>query len=142
MINAQQTRGTASTTRPKQRRRSVFATAGVLLAALSLAACEKTAPSPPTPTTAPTATPAATPASVDPAVTAGAASAADPAASTSVPAAEAVLPSTTAAPKADQSPGRTDTAITPAQESSTMPMPGQVNDHSLPRGPTQGASRP
>ncbi len=57
----------------------------------------------------------------------------------SVPDASSVLtPGST--PRADAPAGRTNSAMTPAQESGAMPMPGQNNDHSAPQAPARRAS--
>ena len=58
-----------------------------------------------------------------------------------VPAAESVfLPAN--AKKVDPPQGRTNSAMSAAQESSAMPMPGQNNDHSAPVGTARRAIVP
>lgn len=56
------------------------------------------------------------------------------------PAASVVAPATQARP--DPTAGRSNGAMSPAQESGAMPMPGQNNDHSAPLRPAAPASRP
>ncbi len=51
---------------------------------------------------------------------------------TSVPAAETAVAPSAIKPADTASAGRTNTEMSRAQESSAMPMPGQVNDHSAP----------
>ena len=65
-----------------------------------------------------------------------------PATSTTVPAADSVVSPGNQTPKADAKAGRTNNAMTPAQESSAMPMAGQNNDHSAPLKSEKGASAP
>jgi hypothetical protein len=65
-----------------------------------------------------------------------------PATNTTVPAADSVVTPADPAPKADASAGRTNSTMTPAQESSAMPMAGQNNDHSAPLKSEKGASAP
>jgi hypothetical protein len=62
----------------------------------------------------------------------------------SLPAADSVLTPTaaTAAPSPDTAATRTNRAMTPAQESNTMPLAGQTNDHSAPLAPAKPASAP
>ncbi len=60
---------------------------------------------------------------------------------TSVPPADAVMAPTTTKP-ADAAEGRTNGAMTRAQESSAMPLPGQNNDHSAPLATAKRASGP
>ena len=57
----------------------------------------------------------------------------------SVPPAGSVLTST-AASEPDGSAGRSNNAMSNAQESRAMPMPGQNNDHSAPQAPAKRAS--
>ena len=57
----------------------------------------------------------------------------------SVPAAASVL-TPAAAPKPEAPGERTNRTMTRAEESSTMPMAGQANDHSAPLAPARGAS--
>ena len=45
-------------------------------------------------------------------------------------------------PRADPAALRANPTLTPAQESSAMPMPGQNNDHSAPATAAKPASRP
>ena len=52
--------------------------------------------------------------------------------STSVPAAETAVAPSALKPADTASSGRTNSEMSRAQESSAMPMPGQVNDHSAP----------
>jgi len=106
--------------------RAIFSTAALGLVALQLCACNKAAPEPP----------AVPP---KPAVQAesGSAQASDP--NTSVPpAADVITPPPDT--KADPAAGRSNKAMTRAQESTAMPMPGQNNDHSAPLAPARGAS--
>jgi hypothetical protein len=101
--------------------------AALVAAALVLGACSKSFTDPPPPVTQPaqdTPTPA----------TAGAA---DP----SVPAAAAVV-APAVGPKQDPAAGRTNASMSPGQEATAMPMPGQNNDHSAPLAPAQRASAP
>lgn len=114
-------------TRPRSRSRAFAAWLGVglVVPALLLGACDKTPSDPPSPLTTPA------PAGSAPATSGGA----DP----SVPDASSVLPPGTA-PKADAAAGRTHNAMTPAQESGAMPLPGQNNDHSAPQAPARRAS--
>ena len=95
---------------------------------LWLGACDKTPPMPPAPVVS-------TPAPTESGVTTGSAG------NTSVPAAEAVLLPANAAQTASAA-GRSNSGLTNAQESTAMPMPGQVNDHSAPVVPGKGASAP
>ena len=57
----------------------------------------------------------------------------------SVPKADTVL-SPAPATQTDPAAARSNSAMTPAQESSAMPMPGQNNDHSAPLTPAKPAS--
>lgn len=101
--------------------------AAFVVASVALSACSKAPPEPPTPMTKP----------VQDATPSAAASAAD----TSVPAAAAVvLPADGI--KLDPAAGRSNSAMSQAQESSAMPMPGQNNDHSAPQTPAKRASGP
>ena len=61
---------------------------------------------------------------------------------TTVPAADSVVGPADQAPKAGSAPGRSNSAMTQAQESSAMPVPGQNNDHSAPLKSEEGASAP
>jgi hypothetical protein len=62
-------------------------------------------------------------------------------ANTTVPSAESVLlPANAARP--DPALGRSNNAMSAAQESTAMPMPGQNNDHSAPLVPASPASAP
>lgn len=70
----------------------------------------------------------------------GAAQSSSTAPETSVPAADSVIKSGTAASPASASGDRTNTALTRAQESNAMPMAGQANDHSAPLAPAKAAS--
>ncbi|MCV2356492.1 hypothetical protein LNV09_20315 [Paucibacter sp. B2R-40] len=60
----------------------------------------------------------------------------------SVPSAATVLATPATATKVDPTAGRSNSAMSRAQESSAMPMPGQNNDHSAPLTPTKPASGP
>lgn len=86
------------------------------------------------------------PAQVD-AVTDKPASAADgyplpPAADTSVPPADTVaMPSAVPAGPTSAA-GRSNKAMTAAEESGAMPMPGQNNDHSAPTAPAKAPAKP
>ena len=91
---------------------SHFAPAVLVLALLGLSACDKRNADPPQPS-------AATSQPVVPSVT-------DP----SVPLATSVVSPATAPTAQDAASGRATGAMTKAQESSAMPMPGQVNNHS------------
>lgn len=98
---------------------------------LALSACDKNT----LPAGEPTVAPAAVPQVVGPVMTApmaGGASPSDP----SVPDAAAVFPNPGASQPAlrPQPPNRT---LSDAQESKSMPLPGQNNDHSLPAKPKQ-----
>jgi hypothetical protein len=94
---------------------------------LSLCACNPARPGPTVP--------------VDRQVQVGAASSPGVTADTSVPRAVSVLaPSGDARP--DPAAVRTNGAMSPRQESSAMPMPGQNNDHSAPLPAAKAASRP
>ena len=108
--------------------KAVPARAGaLLLTALALSACNKAPPVPPASPMAPPQVEAA-PASVG-------------GSDQSVPdAASVVTPS--AGARADPAAGRTNGAMSPGQESSAMPMPGQNNDHSAPAAPARRASAP
>ena len=100
--------------------------AAFVVTVLALSACNKTPSEPPLPpkpvqnATAPT-----TPGNAD----------------TSVPAAGSVLTPAIGANAASAA-ERTNGAMSPAQESDAMPMPGQNNDHSAPVGPAKRASSP
>lgn len=61
---------------------------------------------------------------------------------TTVPAADSVVDPANQTPKAGASPGRSNSAMTQAQESSAMPVTGQNNDHSAPLRSEEGASAP
>ncbi len=93
---------------------------------LGLAACDKRVAEPPAPSTQAT-TPVVS-ASPDP----------------SVPAATAVVTAPGTPTAQDTAGGRTTGTLTQAQESSAMPMPGQVNNHSTPSldAVKRGASAP
>jgi len=65
-----------------------------------------------------------------------------PAANNTVPPADSVVAPATEAPKANAAPGRSNSTMTPAQESSAMPMAGQNNDHSAPLTSERRASAP
>lgn len=94
---------------------------------LGLGACDKTPSRPPAPIVEPV--------QVDSGTAAG------PAGSTSVPSADSVF-APASAPKADAAAGRSNSALSAAQQSTAMPMPGQNNDHSAPLGPAKRASAP
>jgi hypothetical protein len=98
--------------------------AALFAALLAMGACSKPMPDPVAATPVPVQTSAAS-----------AAGAPD----TSVPDAAAVL---SAAPAASVDPGagRSNTAMSRAQEASAMPMPGQNNDHSAPLASAPRAS--
>lgn len=96
----------------------------VLTLAATLTACERASKPTPTPVVeAPAVTPTA---STD----------------NSVPSAGSVFPSPNDTPKADTTAGRTNTTMTPRQESVAMPMAGQNNDHSAPVAPAKPGSAP
>jgi len=101
--------------------------AALVLAGLALSACSRTAPEPPTPSVTPA--PDLTAPS-----TAGAGDA-------SVPAAASVVRPVAGA-KADAAAGRSLGAMSPAQQSAAMPLPGQNNDHSAPLPGAPRASGP
>jgi hypothetical protein len=65
-----------------------------------------------------------------------------PALNTTVPAADSVVSPANQTPKAGVATGRSNSAMTRAQESSAMPMAGQNNDHSAPLKSEKGASAP
>jgi hypothetical protein len=97
------------------------------LTALALNACSRMPSDPPIPQTGP--------APIETAPATG------PASDRSVPAADSVLtPAAEARP--DPAAGRSNRAMTGAQESTAMPMPGQNNDHSAPLTPAKRASSP
>jgi hypothetical protein len=101
--------------------------ATVALAALALGGCDKTAPGPPTPLPLPL------PITTAP-ITAGGPD-------TSVPdAATVVTPADTVAP--DPAAGQSNSTLSDAQESRSMPLPGQNNDHSVIDAPARPASAP
>lgn len=102
--------------------------ATLAVAMLLLAACDKPVPMP----TAPQADLAKTNATNNP----------SPLPDTSVPSADSVLaPAATAMKK--EAPGtRANATLTRAEQSSTMPVAGQANDHSAPLPAGKGASAP
>ncbi len=65
-----------------------------------------------------------------------------PAGDTSVPAADSVLSPPASEVKTDTAAGRSNKAMSGAQESGAMPMAGQNNDHSAPLAPAKRASAP
>lgn len=67
-------------------------------------------------------------------------SAAPPAGNTSVPSADTVVGPGADVPKGAATAGRTNSAMTRAEESAAMPMAGQNNDHSAPAAPAKRAS--
>lgn len=99
----------------------------VVVAAILLSACSKTPTLPPAPLTTP--------------VQGATAPTTTGAADKSVPEASSVLPPAVAT-KVDPAAGRTNSAMSREQESSTMPIPGQNNDHSAPLTPAKRASGP
>jgi predicted membrane-bound mannosyltransferase len=100
----------------------------LLLAALSMVACDRKPASMPVPTVE---TILAEPVPVS-------AAASDP----SVPAAESVVTPVTSPAAAGSAAGRSNSPMTAAQESSAMPLPGQANGHSAPLAPAKPASAP
>jgi hypothetical protein len=101
--------------------------AALVLIALVMSACSKAPAAPPAPvTTAP---------QIESSPARGGVS------DTSVPDAASVL-APSGGPKSDPAAGRTNDAMTRAQESGAMPMPGQNNDHSAPVNPARRASSP
>jgi hypothetical protein len=101
------------------------------LLALSLTACEKAPPNPiwpPEPQVKP--------------VTSDSAPQPQTALLPSVPAADEVINTPATAAKPDPTAGRSNSAMSRAQESSAMPMPGQNNDHSAPVNPPKPSSAP
>jgi len=104
---------------------SVIHGAALIVTALVLIACSKVPSEPPAPTTKPPTSETA------PAPAGGR--------DTSVPDAASVL-SPAGAAKADPAAERSNSAMSRAQESSAMPVPGQNNDHSAPLGPAKSAS--
>lgn len=111
--------------RPVSARRAVLAACASLL---WLGACDKTPTTPPKPSVS-------LPQAAAPGATVGASG--DP----SVPAADSVF-TPAGAPKTEAPTGRSNSAMSAAQESSAMPMPGQNNDHSAPLGRPSSASAP
>ena len=105
------------------------------MAAATLVACGKPAPGTPTPSPMP---PSMSTVAADKTASAPTGGAAKDA---SLPAAETVLTPATAT-KVDPAAGRSNKAMTNAQESSAMPLPGQNNDHSAPLPPAKRASSP
>jgi hypothetical protein len=95
--------------------------------ALVLSACNKAPSEPPAPT-------------ITPAPSASTAAGSRPA-DGSVPDAASSLTGPVAS-EADRSAGRSNSAMSRAQESAAMPMPGQTNDHSAPLTPATRASGP
>jgi len=112
---------------PQKPMRMAFATIAICAGALALVACDKTPTQPPAPKVES--------AQIESGASTG------PAGDTSVPSADSVL-SPANATKADPTLGRSNKAMSAAQESTAMPMPGQNNDHSAPLGPAKGASTP
>lgn len=109
------------------------------MAAATLVACGKPAPGTPTPSPTPYPTPPSmSTVAADKTASAPTGGAAKDA---SLPAAETVLTPATAT-KVDPAAGRSNKAMTNAQESSAMPLPGQNNDHSAPLPPAKRASSP
>ncbi|WP_310383383.1 hypothetical protein [Roseateles sp.] len=106
-----------------------------LVAALALCACDKRPLDTPEPRLDTGAT--------DAAAIANNASASAP--TPSVPPADEVFTASATATKADPTAGRSNSAMSRAQESTAMPMPGQNNDHSaalnLPKVPASGTPR-
>jgi hypothetical protein len=100
----------------------------LLLAALSLVACDRKPAYGPVPTVE---TIRAEPVPVS-------AAGSDP----SVPAAESVLTPVASPAAAGSAAGRSNSPMTAAQESSAMPLPGQANGHSAPLVPVKAASSP
>ena len=58
----------------------------------------------------------------------------------SAPVAAATAAATAPGPAASAPQARSNTSMTPAQESGSMPMPGQANDHSVPVTPPRPAA--
>lgn len=112
--------------------RMLITASTLCLVAAGLAACGK--PAPETRSPLPRAATAPEPSSPPP-MTAGAASDA------SLPAAETVM-TAPADTKIDPAAGRSNKAMTRAQESTAMPLPGQNNDHSAPLPAPKRASSP
>ena len=100
----------------------------LVVATVLLGACSKKPSSPPTPLTTPVqgATAPTTSGTVD----------------QSVPEASAVLPRAAVAAKVDPAAGRSNSSMSREQESSSMPIPGQNNDHSAALTPGKRASGP
>lgn len=105
-------------------RRTPLALTVLCTAVLLLGGCEKTPSNP-----------------VAPKVQAASGVPAEPAAGTSVPSADSVL-SGAPVTKTDPALGRSNSAMSAAQESAAMPMPGQNNDHSAALGQARRASAP
>jgi len=87
--------------------------------AMSLSACDKTTPKPPTP-------------KIDQTVSTESGAAMGAVIATPVPTAESVFPPTSTTTQADAALGKTDGTRKPAQASAGALMPGQNNDHSAP----------
>ena len=65
-----------------------------------------------------------------------------PSSDSSVPSAGTVLAAPATAVKPPAPAARSNDALTPAQESRSMPMPGQANDHSVPQVPAKPGDKP
>jgi hypothetical protein len=91
------------------------------IAMLALGGCGKTSPAPPAPITRAVQT--------------------ESGADTSVPAADAVF-NAASKTRLDPAAGRSNSAMSQAQQSNAMPMPGQNNDHSAALAPAKRASGP
>ncbi len=109
--------------------------AASLFAALALSACSKTPADAPLPSVRSAANAPSPPQSPPASPHTG------PTTDVSVPPANAVLAPALATP-VDPTAGRSNKAMSRAQESSAMPMPGQNNDHSAPLPPAKRASSP
>ena len=107
--------------------RTPIPTITLIIAGLALSSCSKSPAVPPLPKVATER--------VEPRPTTGVAS------DVSVPTAESVLTPANAV-KVDPAAGRSNNAMSRAQESSAMPMPGQNNDHSAPLPAAKRASGP
>jgi hypothetical protein len=114
---------TAAKTSAAPKAKAPFALVACCVATLALGACSKATPEPPV------------------AVVVGFPGS-GPAGDTSVPAADSVLSPPASEVKTDAAAGRSNKAMSVAQESGAMPMAGQNNDHSAPLAPARRASAP
>ena len=109
----------------------------LLLTTLCLVACK---PSPPAPSG-----PSVPPTPPTPRVDAGRPDLTrpmSPSTDSSVPSAAAVLTPPTATTPAAPAQARSNSSLSRADESRSMPLPGQANDHSVPQAPARPGSTP